>query len=149
MGAPWATGGCMALVASAILAGPTALAPPPVAWAIASLVPGGEGPAVVAVGLSKATTAMPRASDSPEARTLAWGHGARALGTSSTHHLPGHGDWRWLCAQCPTALCHSVPWLPPQRPLQPPATSTGPGALSRAPVPTTQYLHHAFPLGSP
>lgn len=54
MGASWAVGVNMGLVALAILGGPTALASPSVAWGITSLVPrGGAGPAAGAVGLSK------------------------------------------------------------------------------------------------
>lgn len=72
MGAPWAVGVNMGPVALAVLGGPTALASPPVAWDITSLVPrGGAGPAAGAVGLSKAPRMAPRTSNSPEARTMA------------------------------------------------------------------------------
>ena len=71
-GAPWAMGANMGPSALAIAGGPTALASPPVARGITSLVPrGGAGPTVGAAGLSKAPRMVSRTNNSPEARTTA------------------------------------------------------------------------------
>lgn len=137
----------MAPVALAVVAGPTALASPPAALAISSLVPsGGADPAAGAVEHSKAITIMPRASNIPEAKAAAGGHGAGAEGTGSTHQQPQHGDRRMLCAQCPTRLCYHVPWLHLRCPLYLPATFTVPCVLTGVLYPQHSPCIAHFPL---